>query len=362
MVVLSVFKNLEIKSHKGKYKLIVNKNLDQFIKTTKNYNCYFIIDSNIAKLYNQEIKSILNNKNTIIIKATENSKSIKKIIPIISILVKNKIRRGDYIIAIGGGVIQDITSFICSVLYRGISWIFLPTTLLAQADSCIGSKSSVNLGVNKNILGTYNPPKFIYLMPFFLNTLKKKELNSGLGEIIKVHIINGKKSFNLLSYDFKNIINNQNLMLKYIIDSLKIKKRYIEKDEFDLNIRNLFNYGHTFGHAIETATNFKIPHGIAVTIGMDIANFISLSKKMITLSDFNRMHKILKHNYKNFNNKKIPLTLMINAMKKDKKNTKDRFTLILPNKTTCQINKFNIKNDKLFRNYCTKYFNTVYSK
>ena len=358
---LHVSRSISVKSHKGVYKVFLDQDFNLLKKKLSKINCQFIIDSNISNLYKKELSKLLINRKSIIIKPTEENKSIQKIVPIISILVDNKIRRGDYIVAVGGGIIQDITAFVCSVLYRGLNWVFIPTTLLSQADSCIGSKSSVNLGKNKNILGTYNPPKSIFVIPSFLKTLEKKEINSGIGEIIKVHIIDGKKSFINLSNNFDKILNNDTMLDKYIINSLKIKKKYIEIDEFDSNIRNIFNYGHTFGHAIETATNFKIPHGIAVTIGMDFANFIALSRNMITKKNYDNMHNILLQNYIGFKHINISIKKLIEAMKKDKKNTKDKFTLILPKSTNCKINKYQIKNDISFKNQCKKFLSEIYS-
>ncbi len=358
---LHVSRIISVRSHKGVYKVFLDQDFNLLKKNLSKTNCQFIIDINILKLYKNELSNLLINRKTIVIKPTEENKSIQKIVPIISTLVNNKIRRGDYIVAIGGGIIQDITAFICTVLYRGLNWVFIPTTLLSQADSCIGSKSSVNLGKNKNILGTYNPPKSIFVIPSFLKTLEKKEINSGIGEIIKVHIIDGKKSFTNLSNNFEKILNNYDLLNKYIINSLKIKKKYVEIDEFDSNIRNIFNYGHTFGHAIETATNFKIPHGIAVTIGMDFANFVALSRNMITRKNYDEMHNLLLQNYMGFSHIKISIKKLIEAMKKDKKNTKDNFTLILPKSNNCKIDKYQIKNDASFKKQCQQFLSEIYS-
>ena len=178
-------------------------------------------------------------------------------------------------------------------MFRGLDWDFFPTTLLAQSDSCIGSKSSINSGNIKNILGTFTPPKKIILDVSFLKTLEEKDIYSGIGEMIKVHAINSPESFDQINQSYDKILEDPESMVQFIRASLLFKKRLIELDEFDVGPRNVMNYGHSFGHAIETATNYGIPHGIAVTIGMDMANFVASKLGVTSLSNFERMHALL---------------------------------------------------------------------
>src|SRR5581483_3202456 len=187
-----------------------------------------------------------------------------------------KIRRNHVLVAIGGGIIQDITCFLAATMLRGLPWNFIPTTLLAQADSCIGSKSSINAGEAKNILGTFTPPARVDVSTRFLKTLDERDIRSGIGEMLKVHAIEGPQSFDQIAHDYENILSDDSVMLHYIRRSLDIKKRIIEIDEFDRGPRNVMNYGHSFGHAIESATDFAVPHGIAVTLGMDLANYTAV--------------------------------------------------------------------------------------
>ena len=346
---LAVFEAININSHKGKYCVFFENELTKAIQN--NNQSHFIIDANIAKLYSNELKNVLSDKNSIIVEASEENKSIEKIIPIFNLLVNNHVRRQHQLTAIGGGIIQDITCFIASTLLRGIPWKFLPTTLLAQADSCIGSKSSINLGSYKNIIGTFNPPVEIFICHKFLNTLDPKDINSGVGEILKVHAIDSISSFDNLCLDYDRLHSDQNVLLNYIYRSLLIKKRYIEEDEFDRGIRNIFNYGHSFGHAIEAATNFHIPHGVAVSMGMDIANFISSEKGLVPKRHYDRMHNVLKKNYNLYLNEAIPIDSMLAALLKDKKNTTDNLVLIFPVGELASIERVEIKPDRLFSEY-----------
>jgi 3-dehydroquinate synthase len=352
---------LTIQSHRGPYEAIFCEDLITEINSLYSDEVHFLIDSNVARIYGEDLYKVLASKNTILIEATEENKSIEKIIPIIEKLVENNVRRTHMLVAIGGGIVQDITCFIASSILRGVSWTFIPTTLLAQADSCIGSKSSINLAKTKNILGTFNPPKKVYVYSDFLQTLKAKDIQSGIGEIIKVHIIDGIDAFNKLSEDFEMIFNNSSILIKYIQSALIIKKRYIEEDEFDRGIRNIFNYGHSFGHALESTTNYKIPHGIAVSIGMDLANYISCKKGFISNSNFQRMRDVLRKNYEGYLNISISLKGMIEALKKDKKNTSSRLSLILPYGDNVVIKKFEISLNQEFISQCNSFFEEVNS-
>ena len=355
MVALLVHDSMQIESHKGPYRVNFCDDFADNITNLVSESSYFILDSNVADLYSLELDEIIKNENCLIVEATEENKSIEKIIPLIRKLLDKNLRRDHELIAIGGGIIQDITCFIATNMFRGITWTLIPTTLLAQADSCIGSKSSVNLGVTKNILGTFNPPSNIILSTKFLDTLEENDLLSGIGEIIKVHAIDGVDSFNNVSKDYQGIIASKDLLFKYIIASLEIKKRYIELDEFDQGPRNIFNYGHSFGHAIEAATHFMIPHGIAVTIGMDMANKISMNRGLISSSHYNRMSGVLRENYKNFSPTDIPFKLFYDAIMKDKKNTSTHLVLILPVGTEAEIQKVEISPDSVFKSQCENY-------
>tara|TARA_B110000503_G_C7161710_1_gene419968 strand:+ start:578 stop:1663 length:1086 start_codon:yes stop_codon:yes gene_type:complete len=355
MEVLRVFKQMEIKSASGVYNVEFDHTEFEKVNDFLGESSHFIVDSNLIDLYPVVLQKVISSSNAIIIDASEHSKEITRVLPIIESLLKNGIKRNHTIVAIGGGVIQDITCFISSVLFRGVNWKFVPTTLLAQADSCIGSKSSINLGKNKNILGTFKPPQEILICPAFLKTLDKQEILSGIGEIIKVHVIDGIDSADKVSASYDELLASPTALLGFIERSLYIKKKFIEQDEFDQNIRNIFNYGHSFGHAIESATQFAIPHGIAVTIGMDMANRIAAWRNLISESHYNRMHGVLSKNYEGYKSRDIPLDKLIAALKKDKKNTAAKLVLIMPVGEGAVIQKVEITADNEFVKQCDNF-------
>jgi len=325
-----VSNKININSHKGEYAVnFIKGNISQ-LNSELSDNNFYIVDANVAFIYASQLNSILNSKRVLLIDATEENKSLDKFPFYIESLVNAKVRRGQNLVAIGGGIIQDITCFLAATMMRGLPWIFYPTTLLAQSDSCIGSKSSINSGDIKNILGTFTPPNKVIIDVNFLKTLEEKDILSGIGEMIKVHAINSPQSFDLFAKSYDYVKNDSLLMEKFIHQSLLMKKKLIEIDEFDLGPRNVMNYGHSFGHAIETATNYAIPHGIAVTMGIDIANYVASKLGVSSSSHFERMHSVLDKNCKSYRKVIIDVNSLILALAKDKKNSPTQLRLILP--------------------------------
>ena len=330
MEVLLLFNEFDIDSHKGSYGVKFSP-FDSLKKhQIESSSNLIVIDRNLLELYPDKFSEIEEFR-YLTIDASEENKSLDKFPRYIEKLVELNFKRNQKLIAFGGGITQDITCFIASTIMRGVDWEFHPTTLLAQADSCIGSKSSINSGNIKNILGTFYPPKKINIDVNFLSSLEQKDVLSGIGEMIKVHAIAGEESFNSISDSYETLFTDKAIMESYIKNSLIIKKKIIEEDEFDTSIRNVMNYGHSFGHAIESATNFYIPHGIAVTIGMDLANFVSYKLKRTSKGNFYKSNRLLKKNYKPFVHTKISHLDLLSALEKDKKNTADELRLILPN-------------------------------
>ena len=355
-----MFESLEISSASGLYEVEFDQTRFRKLSAFIAGGTHFILDAKLAKCYPEILKEVIDNPNTVLIDATEYSKEVTRVLPVIEDLLVKGLRREHTIIAIGGGVVQDITCFISSILFRGVNWNFIPTTLVAQAYSCIGSKSSINLGQYKNIIGTFNPPKKILICPMFLETLDKHEVLSGIGEIIKVHTIDGINSFDAISGAYDNVMSDSSVLLMFIKKALEIKKKFIELDEFDQGIRNIFNYGHSFGHAIESATQFEIPHGIAVTIGMDMANRIAAWKNLLPERHYGRMHSVLRKNYLSHISTKIPLDKVVAAIKKDKKNTASRLVLIMPVGEDANVQKVEVLADDEFSKQCARFFNEIF--
>lgn len=176
----------------------------------------------------------------IFVDPSERAKSYNALIPLIDQLIENGFTRSNRLIAIGGGIVQDITAFTASILFRGVEWLFFPTNLLTQCDSCIGSKSSINFGVYKNQLGGFFAPKAVYIDLNFLSTLPKREIQSGLGEMMHYFLVSGKVDFHWAVAVLDQVLCDQDVLHQMIIRSLSIKKKMIERDEFDQGPRKIF--------------------------------------------------------------------------------------------------------------------------
>ena len=267
-------------------------------------------------------------------------------------------QRGHLLTAVGGGIIQDITAFLAATLLRGLRWRFYPTTLLAQADSCIGSKSSVNVGQYKNQLGTFNPPEEILISIDVLGTLNERDIRSGIGEMIKVHTIAGLSDVHAIKDDYELMLKDKRVLGHYIRRSLELKKIKIEADEFDQGERLVMNYGHSFGHAIESATSYTIPHGIAVTIGMDLANYMSWRFGFVSQEVYEDLHSLLAENYAGFEGTPIPESRFFESLAKDKKNIGVELTLILM-KGPGRVFRDKYPNDEKLRAICREYLEAL---
>ena len=294
----------------------------------------FIIDQTVDKLYASKCLNVLGNAEKIIFKVHETSKNIHGVIALYDQVMKFQPKKNTTIISIGGGIMQDLSGDVASTLFRGVKWIFIPTTLLAQADSCIGAKTSLNYKKYKNLMGTFYPPNTIYIYPNFLQTQNETDYYSGVGEVAKLLLMGGEDATQFFLKHLAEIKKRDFLVLSQIIKKcLLIKKAYIEEDEFDMGKRNMLNFGHCFGHALETATNFIVPHGQAVVLGIILANYIAekrnvLSAKKREYLQKNILTEILKID---INSIKINLTEVIAAMKKDKKRIGQDLPLIMLN-------------------------------
>ena len=344
-----------IKSSIHNYDVKFINNTNETIKSVFQEGDTIIIDKNIKQLYSNLLVWLPSRANIISIDANENSKSYHGLEPIIEKLVQDGFRKNNRLIGLGGGIVQDITAFISSVMFRGVEWIFFPTTLLAQGDSCIGSKTSINFGKFKNQLGGFYPPHKIYINLEFLDTLSDKDIKSGLGEMSHYFVVDGEKSFSYFKDNYWQAKDDRKILYKLILKSLNIKKSYVEIDEFDQNKRQVFNYGHTFGHAIESLTNYQIPHGIAVSFGMDIANFISIKRDFLTKKIREEIKEVLEQIWDGYDIKSININKYTDALAKDKKNVGKELRLILC-KGYGRVFKVPQLNDGKFKSWLKEYF------
>ena len=319
----------------SKLKVLTNENLNKFEK------CLILIDKNVPKKNLNTIRSSFKNKQVtaLYFEANERNKSQKSINKIIEILLKKNFSRQDCLIAVGGGITGDLAGFVASIFKRGLQFINIPTTLLAQVDSSIGGKTGINSIYGKNLVGTFYQPKLVISDTIFLKTLPRREIICGYGEILKHSLISDKKFFNSLNKNVLNILNLKEPQIqKTIYQSCKIKKKIIEKDEKESGLRKILNFGHTFAHAYEASLGFskKLNHGEAVLLGIKSASKFSLENKFLKVKDYqliqNHFDKAkLSFRIQDYFSKK-DLNKLISFMNKDKKNTNNGINLILLNK------------------------------
>jgi len=309
-------------------------NSDSFMQEYRDRpNLVFAVDKNVWSLYRNGLLHGINKEDVILFSAVESKKNIAGVQTIYNELIKRNAKRNLTLVTIGGGILQDVTGFAASTLYRGIHWELIPTTLLAQADSCIGSKTSLNYRNSKNLIGSFYPPQRVVIYPRFTETLSDLDYHSGMGEVIKLHIMGGIELVEVFLAEHDALEKRKPIAVMDAVErSLRIKLSYMIDDEFDLGRRNLLNYGHCFGHAIESASEYHIPHGQAVILGMMLANLLSVKRGFLSNQTAESLFcsvllkSLIIENVKAeyFDSSKI-----IGLMKKDKKRLAEALVVIL---------------------------------
>ena len=346
-----------IKVGKGssKYEVIISKNaltksnLAPQIKSSK--NILIVTDSGIPKKYIKELKTkIGNNKNIYIYELPqgETSKSANEYLNLLEKLAKLKFDRSDLMIALGGGMVGDITGFTAASYLRGIDFIQIPTSLLAQVDSSVGGKTAINIERGKNLVGAFYNPKLVLISTSFLETLPNNQCRSGLGEIVKYSLLGNKKIRSILENNSKEIQKKDPIVMENLIsESIKTKAKIVTKDEKENGIRAILNLGHTFGHAIEAFKKYKgITHGQAVIYGIQIIARISYLEGLIDQSKYkdldNTIHSLeLDTDFQKFKYQDLKKFIM-----NDKKVIGGELNLIMLDKNLngFKTNKFDSKN------------------
>lgn len=290
-----------VSKHQSKWMVYVGQGLlprlPQLIDLSVYTKIGIITDKNVAKLHlEQAVESLkrgINKPFIIIVLAGERTKSLTEAERIYRMLLDENFDRQSLLVAFGGGVVGDLTGFIAATYLRGIDFIQIPTTLLAQVDASIGGKTGVNFRGYKNIIGTFYQPRTIISDILLLRTLPQRELRSGLAEVLKYGLIKDKSIFELLEGKGSNLSEDDLELL--VVKSSKIKGKIVEEDEQEKSgARAQLNFGHTLGHAAESVGNGEYTHGEAISIGILFASKISYLLQMIHKSEYNRVVELLK--------------------------------------------------------------------
>jgi 3-dehydroquinate synthase len=338
---------------KSRYDIHISKNISKSIlnKHLGNKNKVLIIsDNGVPKKHINELKNKINNKNItiFILNKGEKSKSFSSYKKILNKLLELKFDRSDIIIALGGGVVGDIAGFSAATYLRGIRYIQIPTTLLAQVDSSVGGKTAINVIQGKNLVGAFYNPSLVLISTSFLGTLSEDEYKSGLGEVVKYALIGNKRLRNIIEKNSKDVINRNESILKTIIEeSIKTKSKIVTKDEKESGIRAILNFGHTFGHAIEAHNNYKnITHGAAITLGMVMASKLSFFEGHINDYQLDNIVNLIDSLGLNTDHSKYKHSQLKQYFTSDKKIKDGKLNLILIDKNFNAFitSKFNNKN------------------
>lgn len=330
---------IEIKIPGSEYNVYLGENnfsqLPHLLKKGMfNGSILFVLDSNIKKYYLELIKNTIiripQRVKIITINSTEKNKSYESLQKIHSYLINNNFGRDSVIIAIGGGIIGDLTGFAASTYMRGIKYIQIPTTLLSSVDSSVGGKTGINFNNTKNIVGSFYQPEFVLIDTHFFSTLPFEEMICGLGEIIKYCFLTDKKFFNYVRKNTDNILSNNSNVLKHIIkESVTFKGAVVEADEKESGIRKALNLGHTFAHAFEIQQKHKLKHGQAVIVGITCALYLSHKLDFIANKDFNQYLDFLLLFKDKVKLRKVDKKLILNVMMMDKKNRDNEIKFVL---------------------------------
>ena len=335
---------------------ILPKKIKQLCPKSK--NIAFIVDDNVPKKFKSKLKKKLRNYNLLFLSfnANEKNKSLSVVNYYLNKLLSKNFNRSDLVIAVGGGITGDIVGFVSSIFKRGINFINIPTTLLAQADSAIGGKTGVNSSYGKNLVGAFYQPRLVISDTSFISSLPKKEMICGYAEILKHSIIKDKKFFNWLGKNTRFVLAKKTKELVYAIKkSSEIKIHFVNKDVNEKGLRMILNFGHTFAHAIEAKNNYskKISHGEAVLTGMILAIKLSIIVKNCSKKVLDQVQDIyeknnLKYTIKNVSDSKW-IASLIPFLKQDKKNDDDKINFLLLKKIglTDLPGKFKISTTKI---------------
>lgn len=264
--------------------------------------------------------------------AGEKSKSAKEAFRVIEQIARHDVMRNIFIVAFGGGVIGDLAGFVASVYKRGVPYVQVPTTFLSQIDSAIGGKVAIDLPVGKNLVGSFYQPKLVYSDTSVLSTLDKRQMRNGLAEAVKYGVILDKTFFSYLERNFGQVIQcSPNVLTRVIFKCSQIKTKVVLADEKETkSIRTVLNFGHTLGHAIETAGGYDLyHHGEAIALGMRIAADISRQMGIFSLKEQTRLNQLLSSIGLPAKIQKIKIKDILHMMKHDKKflRGKNRFVL-----------------------------------
>jgi 3-dehydroquinate synthase len=297
-----------------------------------------ITDRNVAAHHLQPLlRNLLHHKfqpTTIIVPSGEKQKNLNRANTIYTEMLKKRIQRNSSIIALGGGVVGDLAGFVAATYQRGIKLVQVPTTLLAQVDSSIGGKVGVNHPLGKNMIGAFHQPVFVWMDIDYLKTLPPREVICGLGEVLKYGVIRNAELFGFLESHLEKIIQLDAEAVMYVQEQCAaIKAEIVSQDEKETGVRIILNCGHTIGHGLEFAGQYKLmKHGEAILIGMMAESFIAKEMKLLDADSYKRIVALIHRIPVKMKISSLRITDIISAIGRDKKHIGSKLRFVLPKK------------------------------
>lgn len=342
---------------KNSYEILLTDSFSSLTKALEDINApkklLVVTDSNVQKLYADEVNGLLlqngYDSDVYVLEAGEENKNMDSILGICKACIDHEMDRKSMIVALGGGVVGDMAGFAAAIYMRGIDFVQIPTTLLSQSDSSVGGKTGIDFMNSKNILGAFHQPKLVYINVGTLKTLPKEQFVSGMGEVIKHGIIRNADFFDYLEKNSDKIKTLESeTLIKMDKINCSVKADVVEQDEKENGLRAILNFGHTIGHAVESAYNFKMTHGECVGIGMVGASYIAYKRGIIETENLNRIENILRlYDFKI--RVKLPEKEEVFAfMQKDKKKVGGKLKFVLPVKIGEVTQKTDVTKEEIF--------------
>ena len=311
--------SLRIRSSQGEYAVHFQPSIVEVVKRVMAVEgALFVVDRKVADAYRDALAPVLA-ADPLLIDATEEEKSLDGVGKVAAWLLSKRANRNTMMVVIGGGVTQDLASFTAHIYHRGMRWVFVPTTLLAMSDSCIGAKNGINFSHAKNQLGAFHSPAAVHVCVDFIRTLNAGDVASGFGEVLKLALTGSEALF----ADLAGALDRDGMetpeLPRLIQACLAVKKRFIEEDEYDTGVRRQLNYGHTFGHALESLTSHEVPHGQAVAWGCDLINFLAVRRGLLEEPIRARIHGVIQKHFACRLPRAVNAKELVAAAKTDKK-------------------------------------------
>ncbi|MYB65189.1 3-dehydroquinate synthase [Candidatus Poribacteria bacterium] len=354
-----MMKTLEVSLKENSYPLLVGTGLidrigfflNKYTETEKVFIvCDSVVNQHITPIVKQNLVSNGYDVTVLAIPGGEESKSIAQISRVLDALIDSHLDRRSLLIAIGGGVIGDLSGFAASIFMRGIAYVQIPTTLQAQVDASVGGKTAINHPKGKNLIGTFHQPKLVLIDIDTLDTLPERDIKAGLIEVIKMGVIRDTYLFEMVEENLDAILNlDVEILIEMISSACANKADIVAKDEKESHLRMVLNYGHTFGHALESLTEYnRYRHGEAVSIGMNCAAKLAVNLDMLSEKDYHRQRLLLERADLplNFPSDLSPETIC-KSMYLDKKTFGGKLHVILPTRIGEVVIRDDVTDEKI---------------